>query len=134
MQFLITAYDGKDDKALDRRLAARDSHLARGKTFSDLGNILKGGAIISDAGAMIGSALLVEFDSREEVDKWLEEDPYVAGNVWNEITVVQVKLQLIPLFVGPSVVWGLVFAIPAGEEDPCEDNGKGNGWKWVLHG
>ncbi|MDA9902207.1 YciI family protein [Gammaproteobacteria bacterium] len=92
MQFLITAYDGKDDKALDRRLAARDSHLARGKTFSDLGNILKGGAIISDAGAMIGSALLVEFDSREEVDKWLEEDPYVAGNVWNEITVVQVKL------------------------------------------
>lgn len=92
MQFLITAYDGKDDKALDRRLAARDSHLARGKTFSDLGKILNGGAIISDAGAMIGSALLVEFDSREEVDQWLEEDPYVAGNVWNEITVVQVKL------------------------------------------
>ena len=92
MQFLITAYDGTDDEALDRRMAARDSHLARGKTFSDSGNILKGGAILSDTGKMIGSILLVDFDTKAEVDKWIEADPYVAGNVWKEVTVVQIKL------------------------------------------
>lgn len=92
MQFLITAFDGKDSKALDRRLSARDNHLARGKEFSESGNILKGGAILSDAGSMIGSILLVEFGSRVEVDEWIKKDPYVAGNVWEEITVVQVKL------------------------------------------
>ena len=92
MQFLITAYDGTDNEALDRRMAARDNHLARGKTFSDSGNILKGGAILSDTGTMIGSVLLVDFDSKADVDKWIEADPYVAGNVWQEITIVHVKL------------------------------------------
>ncbi|MBP78084.1 MAG: hypothetical protein CL926_02285 [Deltaproteobacteria bacterium] len=92
MQFLITAYDGTDDEALDRRMAARDNHLARGKSFSDSGNILKGGAILSDTGTMIGSVLLVDFASKAEVEKWIEADPYVAGNVWKEVTIVEIKL------------------------------------------
>ena len=54
--------------------------------------ILKGGAILSDTGKMIGSILLVDFDTKAEVDKWLEADPYVAGNVWKEVTIVQIKL------------------------------------------
>ena len=92
MHLLITAYDGTDDEALDRRMAARDNHLARGKTFSNSGNILKGGAILSDTGTMIGSILLVDFENKAEVDKWIEADPYVAGNVWKEVTIVQIKL------------------------------------------
>jgi uncharacterized protein YciI len=41
---------------------------------------------------MIGSILLVDFENKAEVDKWIEADPYVAGNVWKEVTIVQIKL------------------------------------------
>ena len=36
---------------------------------------------------MIGSSLVVEFESREALDHWLQNDPYVTGNVWQDITV-----------------------------------------------
>jgi uncharacterized protein YciI len=41
---------------------------------------------------MIGSVLLVDFASKAEVEKWIEADPYVAGNVWKEVTIVEIKL------------------------------------------
>ena len=43
MQFLITAYDGKDDEAQARRAAARPAHIDGAKSLKDAGNILIGG-------------------------------------------------------------------------------------------
>ena len=47
MQFLIIAYDGKDD----------------------------------------GSFLVMEFDSREKLDAYLKSEPYITGNVWQDIKI-----------------------------------------------
>ena len=49
--------------------------------------MLVGGAILDDAGEMIGSMLLVDFPDREGVDAWLSVDPYVTEGVWREIEV-----------------------------------------------
>ena len=94
MQFLVMAYDGTDDDALARRMAARDAHLAGVNTLKQNGKLIAGGAILDDAGKMIGSTVYVEFDSRQELDAWLKTDPYVTGDVWRDITVVPIRLAV----------------------------------------
>lgn len=94
MQFLVCGYDGTDDEALERRLSVRADHLALGDKLVESGNMLIGVALL-DGDRMIGSALVVDFPSREDVDKWLEIEPYVVGNVWERVEVTPCK-------VGPS--------------------------------
>lgn len=87
MQFLIIAHDGNDDGALDRRMAVREAHLEGARKRSASGMTILGGAMLDDDGKMIGSASVVEVESRAELDAWLEADPYVTGDVWRNITV-----------------------------------------------
>lgn len=92
MQFMITAYDGKDDGALDRRLSVRDAHIEGAKQLKEAGNLIAGGAILNEDDQMIGSTMFVEFDTKAELDQWLASDPYVAGNVWQDINVLPIRL------------------------------------------
>jgi uncharacterized protein YciI len=92
MQFMVLAYDGTDEGALDRRLAVREAHLANARRLTETGFLVSGGAILGDDNRMIGSIALVEANSRAEVDEWLRTDPYVTGDVWRDIQVRPVKL------------------------------------------
>lgn len=94
MQFMIIAYDGKDEEATNRRMAARPAHIDGARLLKESGKLIAGGAILDDAGQMIGSTLYVEFDSRAELDSWLEQDPYVTGGVWKDITVQPIRLAV----------------------------------------
>lgn len=94
MQFMIVAYDGTDEGALNRRLAVRDSHIAGAIELKNKGNLIAGGAILDDTGRMIGSTTYVEFESRVELDAWLERDPYVTGDVWRDITITPIRLAV----------------------------------------
>ncbi|MDO7671797.1 MAG: YciI family protein [OM182 bacterium] len=94
MQFMVVAYDGTDEDALNRRLAVRDSHIAGAIELKNKGNLIAGGAILDDAGSMIGSTTYVEFESRAELDAWLERDPYVTGDVWRDITITPIRLAV----------------------------------------
>jgi uncharacterized protein YciI len=97
MQFLLIGHDGDDADALDRRLAAREAHIALGNQMADEGRMLYGGAILDDADKMIGSVLVLDFPSREDLDAWLEIEPYMLGDVWRRVEVQ-------PFRVGPSFV------------------------------
>jgi hypothetical protein len=94
MQFMITAYDGKDEGALDRRMSVRDSHIAGAKQLKEAGHLIAGGAILDEAEQMIGSTMFVEFESKAELDQWLASDPYVIGNVWQDISVLPIRLAI----------------------------------------
>jgi uncharacterized protein len=87
MQFLVIAKDGTDDEAIERRLRTRPSHLESIGPLVDSGRVLLGGAILSDAGDMVGSMLLIDFPRLEDVDAWLASDPYVTEGVWREIEI-----------------------------------------------
>ena len=87
MQFLVVARDGSDEGAIERRQRTRPTHLASIAPLVEGGNILVGGAILNEAGDMVGSMLLVEFPDRSGVDAWLEADPYVTDGVWREVEV-----------------------------------------------
>ncbi|MCI5065356.1 YciI family protein [bacterium] len=95
MQFLVLGYDGSDSEAVNRRMAVRDAHLALGDKLRDEGKLLYAVAMLSDEGQMCGSVMVGEFSTREELDQWLAEEPYVVGKVWQ-------RVEVIPAKVGPS--------------------------------
>ena len=89
MEFIILAKDGTDAEAPARRLAARPMHLEALEKFKNLGHIVYAGALLSDGGTMIGSGVIVEFESEEAMRKdWLENEPYYVNNVWQDITIL----------------------------------------------
>lgn len=81
------AWDGTDADARARRLGVRPAHLEGIRPRVERGEILMGGAILDDAGDMIGSVLLTEFPTRADLDAWLAVDPYVTGGVWERVDV-----------------------------------------------
>lgn len=99
MQWLIIARDGTDPEAPARRQRARPAHLEGAARLQAEGRLLMGGAILDDAGRMIGSAAVAEFATRAELDAWLRTDPYVTGGVWQRIEVIPYRVA--PHFVAP---------------------------------
>ena len=61
MQFIVTGYDYKDDKALERRLAARDAHLEMADKMSKEGKWLYAAALLTEDGKMCGSVIICDF-------------------------------------------------------------------------
>jgi uncharacterized protein len=92
MQFVIIAYDAKDEGAMARRMAARDAHTKAMAEARANGNMICGAALLDDNGKMIGSNIIVNYESRKELDVWLAKEPYVSGKVWDNITVIPAKL------------------------------------------
>ena len=82
MQFLVIGKDGKDEKALERRMAAREAHLKLGDTMEASGDRWYGCVMLNDSGKMIGSMAVMDFPSEKELRKWLDKEPYVKGEVW----------------------------------------------------
>ena len=95
MQFLVHGYDGTDEKAPERRLAVRAAHIALGDELRASGNYLYAAAMLDEQGQMRGSMIVVDFETREDLDAWLENEPYVTGKVWERIEVQRCQ-------VGPS--------------------------------
>ncbi len=91
MQYLIVAYDKKD--VLDKRLEVRDLHVKGAKEMMSKGKILNAGAFIEDE-KMVGSTLFVDFETKDELDEWLANEPYVKNGVWD-----MEKIQILPIKV-----------------------------------
>ncbi len=83
MQFLIKAYDGPN--MLEKRMEVRPKHLEGMCRLSE--HIICAGGLLDDEGKMKGSALIMDFDSRSELDAYLAAEPYVLENVWQKIEV-----------------------------------------------
>ena len=77
-QYLITGYDHTDEGALERRMAVRPHHLDGSNELRDNGNYIMGGAILNDEGKMIGSVMVLQFETDEAAGS-LEN----AGNLRN---------------------------------------------------
>ena len=92
MQFLVTALDHTDPEAIDRRMQYREAHLDGVRQLIADGHFLSGGAILDEDGKMIGSTLHLEFPDRQSLETHLQADPYISGNVWDDIDIKPVKL------------------------------------------
>ncbi len=92
MQFLLVAFDGTDNEALERRMKARPGHLENVAVLKKRGEFLLGGAILDDEGKMIGSMIIYEFPNRALLDKCLENEPYIIKGVWEKIDIRPYRL------------------------------------------
>ena len=91
MQFVITAYDGKD--MLERRMAVRTRHLQNmGETG---GKVICAGGILDDEGKPKGSVLVLDFASRELLDDYLEREPYIQEGFWERVEVEPMNVVII---------------------------------------
>ena len=92
MQYLIIAYD--NDDVIDKRLEARPAHIEGTQKLMSEGKIISACAMIEEE-EMVGSSVLTNFESEDELNTWLENEPYVKGGVWNmdELQVVPVKIM-----------------------------------------
>ncbi|MVN22921.1 YciI family protein [Mucilaginibacter arboris] len=91
-QYIINALDFTDEKALERRMAVRQAHLENVKEAKNKGHYLIGGALLNDHGKMIGSAMIVQFETPETLQEWLNNDPYIKGEVWDQIEIKPFKV------------------------------------------
>ena len=83
MQFLIKVYDGPN--MLEKRMEVRPRHLGGMSRLSE--HIICAGGLLDEEGKMKGSALIMDFDSRSELEAYLAAEPYVLENVWQKIEV-----------------------------------------------
>lgn len=86
-QYVITAHDFTDAEAQQRRLSTRPAHLEGVKILKANGNFIVGGAILNDEEQMIGSVMIVQFETDEQMENWKNNDPYVTRKVWEKIDV-----------------------------------------------
>lgn len=87
MQFILIGYDGTDDGATERRLRVREEHLENIAVLKKSGECFMGGAILDDAGKMIGSVIVYDFPNRKSLDEKLKEEVYISGGVWKKIEI-----------------------------------------------
>lgn len=93
MQFLVIGKDGTDAKAMARRMAVREAHLALGDEMEKSGNRWYGAALLDDSNKMIGSMAMMDFPSQKELQEWLDREPYVIGGVWKSVEVIKCDVK-----------------------------------------
>jgi len=91
MWFAIMAQDLPD--SLPNRLALRPKHVDRLQVLQDAGRLLLAGPFpaidIEDPGpaGFSGSLIVAEFPNLEDATRWANEDPFVIGGVYQDVTV-----------------------------------------------
>ena len=89
-QFVVRAYDGKG--MLEKRLEVRPRHLEGMERIRQ--HVVCAGGLLDDEGKMKGSMLVMEFESRQELDEYLANEPYVLEHVWEKIEVEPINVVI----------------------------------------
>lgn len=86
-QYVVNAYDHTDTGALDRRMQARPFHLEGARRLKAAGHFIVGGAILDEAGRMIGSTMILQFEDEQGLEEWKRTEPYIVEGVWERFDV-----------------------------------------------
>ena len=87
--FVVTCTD--KEGTVEKRLATRPEHLARLEKLDAAGRVIVAGAMPIDRenpqAGFYGSTLILDFDTREELDQWLSEEPFLREGIYEKIDV-----------------------------------------------
>lgn len=86
MPFIVKAQDYPD--AGERRKATREAHLDALHELKIGGQLLYAAAMMDDKGQVKGSMLILNLESRSDVEIYLETEPYVLNQVWGKIDII----------------------------------------------
>ncbi|MFD0764253.1 YciI family protein [Mucilaginibacter lutimaris] len=94
-QYLVTGYDYTDEGALERRMNIRPHHLDGAKALKESGNYVLGGALLNDEGKMIGSVMVLQFESEDGLEAWKQSEPYITQKIWETVDVKPFKVATV---------------------------------------
>lgn len=84
MLFMLYCLDAAGQA--ERRMALRPVHREHMARIAD--RLAAAGPLFEDDGlTMIGSLMLVDFEDRAALDRWLSEEPFTQQGVYAEVTV-----------------------------------------------
>jgi uncharacterized protein YciI/N-acetylglutamate synthase-like GNAT family acetyltransferase len=86
MEFIVIAHDAPG--VFERRMAVRERHLATIGNLKAQGHVVYAVGLLDDSEKLAGSVIVCEFESREPLDAWLREEPYVVHGVWEQIEIL----------------------------------------------
>ncbi len=84
-QYIMHAWDSTGEDALERRMKVRPSHFESARKLKENGNFVFAGAILNDEEKMIGSMMVVQFETKEQLQHWLDTEPYISEKVWERM-------------------------------------------------
>lgn len=94
MKYLVIGRDHKD--GLEARMQHRKAHLEGAKKMKEEGKLLYAVAMIEKE-KMIGSVMVLKFDSEDELEQWKGSEPYITGEVWESVEITECAVP--PLFL-----------------------------------
>lgn len=87
--FVISCTD--QEGTVEKRLATRPQHIARLEQLHAEGRVLTAGAMPKDPSnpqaGFYGSTMILEFDSREALDEWLQDEPFIKEGIYRHVDV-----------------------------------------------
>ncbi|ALD02760.1 hypothetical protein AMQ28_10600 [Acinetobacter sp. TTH0-4] len=87
--FVLSCTD--HEGTVEKRLATRPQHLQRLQQLNDEGRLIVAGAMPKDPNnpqaGFYGSTLIVDFETREALDLWLKDEPFLKEGVYDHIDV-----------------------------------------------
>jgi uncharacterized protein YciI len=70
----------------------RPHHLDGAKELKESGNFILGGAILNDEGKMVGSVMILQFETEEQLETWKQTEPYIVQKIWETYDVKPFKV------------------------------------------
>ncbi len=90
MAYLLTCNDKKN--SLNLRLSTREEHIKYLKKFKK--KLILAGPILDKNQNPKGTVLVLDFENIEQVEQFLENDPYNKVNLFEEVKIVKFKKVL----------------------------------------
>jgi uncharacterized protein YciI len=81
MKFVILGFDGPEGQA--RRKIHRHAHIEIIKRWDSRHRVILAGPLTDN----VGSLIVLEADSREEVEEFVRDDPYTAFGVFDRVEI-----------------------------------------------
>ena len=88
--FILTCLDKPN--ALERRMGAREAHLAYARAQS--GKVKLGGPILDAKGDMAGSLLIFDTEDVGDVEAFTANDPYTKAGLFGRVEILPFKATL----------------------------------------
>lgn len=87
--FVLSCTD--NEGTVEKRIATRPAHVARLEQLNDEGRLIVAGALPKDPNnpqaGFYGSTIIVDFESREAVEAWVAEEPFLKEAIYSHIDI-----------------------------------------------
>lgn len=77
------------ENSIEKRQEVRTQHIARLKELQEQGRLLLAGPCLDcdDLSVPVGGLIIAQFDSLQEAQEWLQEEPYLKVGAYKEVLI-----------------------------------------------